>query len=137
MPATMLRGLVLGGLETSSHDPALVAASDFMSERLDTLTQSSLASRLSVNCSPSYVQPHLVNDLPVTVLNSWDEGALSEETKEDVYKVYPGAKRAHLKTGGNFPFLSRSEEVNMHILVRMILCVCYLRAIVLRKKISL
>jgi len=33
-------------------------------------------------------------------------------------QAYEKAKMAHLKTGGNFPFLSRSEEVNMHILVK-------------------
>ena len=37
--------------------------------------------------------------------------------KDDVYKCYPHAKLGHLKTGGNFPFLSRIEEVNIHILV--------------------
>ena len=30
---------------------------------------------------------------------------------------YPDAKRAHLKDGGNFPYLSRSDEVNIHIQV--------------------
>ena len=117
MPGSMLRGMVMGGLETDSPDPTLVRASDFMAERLETLGQATLASRLSINCTPAYVKPHLVNDLPVTVLNVWDHSALSQEVKEEVYKCYPGAKQAHLKNGGNFPFLSRSDEVNMYLLV--------------------
>ena len=34
-----------------------------------------------------------------------------------MYKCYPDAKRAHLKSGGNFPYLSRSNEVNLMIQV--------------------
>ena len=32
-----------------------------------------------------------------------------------MYKCYPEAKRAHLKSGGNFPYLARSEDVNTHL----------------------
>ena len=46
-----------------------------------------------------------------------DECALSQSVKEEMYKCYPDAKRAHLKDGGNFPYLSRSDEVNIHIQV--------------------
>ena len=34
-----------------------------------------------------------------------------------MYKCYPDAKRAHLKSGGNFPYLSRSTEVDLMIQV--------------------
>ena len=51
-------------------------------------------------------------------MDVWDESALSDQVKEDLFKSYPKAKKAHLKTGGNFPFLSRSDEVNMHIMVK-------------------
>lgn len=30
---------------------------------------------------------------------------------------YPGARRAYLKNGGDFPFLSRPDEVNLHLQV--------------------
>lgn len=30
---------------------------------------------------------------------------------------YPGARRAYLKSGGDFPFLSRPDEVNLHLQV--------------------
>ena len=46
-----------------------------------------------------------------------DECALSQSVKEEMYKCYPDAKRAHLKDGGNFPYLSRADEVNIHIQV--------------------
>nr|CAG4651839.1 EOG090X06KU [Triops cancriformis] len=40
-----------------------------------------------------------------------------EKVKEELYKCYPQAKLAHLKSGGNFPYLSRTEDVNLHLLV--------------------
>lgn len=48
----------------------------------------------------------------------FDQSALSLEAKEEMYKLYPNARRAHLKTGGNFPYLCRSAEVNLYIQVR-------------------
>ena len=47
----------------------------------------------------------------------FDESALSQRCKEEMYKCYPDAKRAHLKSGGNFPYLSRSSEVNLMLQV--------------------
>lgn len=48
----------------------------------------------------------------------FDQSALSLEAKEEMYKLYPNARRAHLKTGGNFPYLCRSAEVNLYIQVK-------------------
>ena len=39
-----------------------------------------------------------------------------------MYKCYPNAKRAHMKSGGNFPYLSRSLEVNIFIQVCFLSC---------------
>lgn len=50
-------------------------------------------------------------------MDVWDESALSSKVREDLYKSYPHAKLAHLKSGGNFPYLCRSDEVNLHLLV--------------------
>ena len=117
MPAPILRGLIMGGLETESPDPGIRRACAFMEERLEGLGQAVLASRLSVNCAPAHVAPQELAELPVTVINVWDESALCDKVKEEVSKSYPHAKMAHLKTGGNFPFLSRSDEVNLHVMV--------------------
>lgn len=121
MPNTMLKGMVMSGLTESdgNMDIAIAKACEFMEERLNSLGQSELASRLTLNCTPAFVQPHLVNDLPVTIIDVWDNCALSQQVKEDVYKCYPNAKLGHLKTGGNFPFLSRSDEVNMHLAIHL------------------
>ena len=62
-----------------------------------------------------YINCLLHNAKPLLCVNS----ALSNEARDELYKNYPHAKLGHLKSGGNFPYLSRSDEVNMHILVRI------------------
>ena len=87
--------------------------------QLESLTQPELASRLTMNCVNCYVQPQKVCHLPITIIDVFDEYALSNSVREEVYKCYPNAKLAHLKSGGNFPYLSRAAEVNLHLQVRV------------------
>lgn len=58
-----------------------------------------------------------MGDLPITLIDVFDDYALSPVVREEMYKCYPNAKLAHLKNGGNFPYLSRSAEVNLHLQV--------------------
>lgn len=117
-PNTMLKSMVMGGLNGKSPDPDIARGADFLGERLETLSQNEMASRLTLNCSPSGIMSEKVNYLHVTIINVWDECAISEAVKSALFKCYPNARIAHLKEGGNFPFLSRSDEVNLHIMVR-------------------
>lgn len=55
----------------------------------------------------------------MTIVDVFDESALSTQAREDLHRHYTNAKLAHLKTGGNFPYLSRPDEVNMHILIHL------------------
>uniref|UniRef100_A0A8B9LUQ9 Maspardin n=1 Tax=Astyanax mexicanus TaxID=7994 RepID=A0A8B9LUQ9_ASTMX len=105
MPAFMLKKIVLGNFAKGPVDPKMADAIDFMVDRLESLNQSELASRLTLNCQNSYVEPHKIKDVAVTIMDVFDQSALSNEAKEEMYKLYPNARRAHLKTGGNFPYL--------------------------------
>ncbi|XP_047396036.1 maspardin isoform X3 [Sciurus carolinensis] len=89
-------------------------------DKLESLGQSELASRLTLNCQNSYVEPHKIRDIPVTIMDVFDQSALSTEAKEEMYKLYPNARRAHLKTGGNFPYLCRSAEVNLYVQIHLL-----------------
>ena len=77
----MLKGMVMNGLteQDGNMDIAIAKACEFMQERLESLGQTELASRLTLNCTPGFVQPHLVNDLPVTIIDVWDDCALSQQ----------------------------------------------------------
>lgn len=46
-----------------------------------------------------------------------DYCAVPQELKDQLNERYPGARKAVLKTGGDFPFLSRSDEVNLYLQV--------------------
>ncbi|XP_072516931.1 maspardin isoform X2 [Salminus brasiliensis] len=119
MPAFMLKKIVLGNFAKGPVDPKMADAIDFMVDRLESLNQSELASRLTLNCQNSYVEPHKIKDVAVTIMDVFDQSALSNEAKEEMYKLYPNARRAHLKTGGNFPYLCRSAEVNLYIQIHL------------------
>ncbi|KAJ6662875.1 hypothetical protein lerEdw1_011079, partial [Lerista edwardsae] len=120
LPAFMLKKIVLGNFASGPVDPEMADGIDFMVDRLESLGQSELASRLTLNCQNSYVEPHKIRDIPVTIMDVFDQSALSTEAKEEMYKLYPNARRAHLKTGGNFPYLCRSAEVNLYVQIHLL-----------------
>ena len=57
----------------------------------------------------------------VSMTQVFDEAALSMTVSEEMEKCFPEARFAHLKSGGNFPFLSRAAEVNVLIRVNSLL----------------
>lgn len=91
--------------------------------QLESLSQQDLASRLTMNCVNCYVEPHKMKDVPVTIIDVFDEYALSSPVREELYKCYPSARLAHLKSGGNFPYLSRSDQVNVYLQVCLLTAV--------------
>uniref|UniRef100_A0A8C9ILJ5 SPG21 abhydrolase domain containing, maspardin n=1 Tax=Piliocolobus tephrosceles TaxID=591936 RepID=A0A8C9ILJ5_9PRIM len=70
MPAFMLKKIVLGNFSSGPVDPMMADAIDFMVDRLESLGQSELASRLTLNCQNSYVEPHKIRDIPVTIMDA-------------------------------------------------------------------
>ncbi|XP_026461627.1 maspardin-like [Ctenocephalides felis] len=119
LPSMVLKKMVIGNFSTSTSDPLIVNAIDFMVERLESLTQSDLASRLTLNCVPCCVNAYKLSVIPVTIIDVFDGYALSNPVREELYKCYPEAKLAHLKNGGNFPYLSRCNEVNLHLQIHL------------------
>ncbi|XP_051170328.1 maspardin-like [Leptopilina boulardi] len=119
LPSLVLKKMVMGNFESDKVDGEIIEAIDFMVERLESLTQPELASRLTMNCVNCYVQPQKISHLQITIMDVFDEYALSNVVREEMYKCYPNAKLAHLKSGGNFPYLSRSAEVNLHLQIHL------------------
>lgn len=119
MPALVLKKMVMGNFDRGFNDSDICDSIDFLVERLDGLSQSELASRLTLNCMNCYVEPQKLQGVDVTIMDVFDDCALSYAVREEMYKCYPDAKRAHLKSGGNFPYLSRSAEVNIFIQIHL------------------
>ncbi|KAK0083418.1 hypothetical protein PV325_008803 [Microctonus aethiopoides] len=119
LPSLVLKKMIMGNFTVEKADEDIIDAVDFMVERLESLTQAELASRLTINCVTNYVQPHKMGNLPITIIDVFDEYALTNVVREEMYKCYPNAKLAHLKNGGNFPYLSRSADVNLYLQIHL------------------
>jgi maspardin len=119
LPALVLKRMVIGNFERENVDREMSDAVDFLVESLDSLSQRELASRLTLNCRSASVDTRRIASLPITLMDANDESALSSVVKETVYQAYPKARRAHLKSGGNFPYLSRSDETNLYLQIHL------------------
>lgn len=119
MPAFVLKKMIMNNFTTQEVDEDIADSIDFMVERLESLGRSELASRLTLNCLDSYVEPQKLAGIPTTIIDVFDDCALSQPVKEELYKCYPDAKRAHLKKGGNFPYLCRSADVNLYLQIHL------------------
>ncbi|KAK7492553.1 hypothetical protein BaRGS_00016219 [Batillaria attramentaria] len=119
MPALFLKKMVMGNFDKGLVDPDIADSIDFLVERLDSLSQQELASRLTLNCMNCYVEPQKLRDVDITIMDVFDDCALSGIVREEMYKCYPEARRAHLKSGGNFPYLSRSADVNLFLQIHL------------------
>jgi maspardin len=111
--------MVIGNFERGNLDREVSDAVDFVVDCLDSLRQRQLASRLTINCRSAAVETRRLATLPITIIDVNDDSALSQVVKESIYKAYPEARRAHLKSGGNFPYLSRADEVNLYIQIHL------------------
>lgn len=118
-PSVVLKRMIMGNFNKGYVEASIADSIDFMVEKLDSLSQQELASRLTLTCMNCYVEPQKLTGLPITIMDVFDDSALSIAAREELYKFYPDAKRAHLKRGGNFPYLSCSEEVNLHIQIHL------------------
>ena len=84
----------MSGLQIGSMDEKIAEATEFILERLETLGHSGvdyfhdvklfkninpdLASRLTLSCLKGCVEPQNVNDLPVTIIDVFDECSLTQ-----------------------------------------------------------
>lgn len=119
LPSLVLKKMVMGTFNKGLVDDRTADSIDFVVESLERLNQSELASRLTLNCAEDYVQPQKLRDVSVMIMDVNDDSALRPSVKEEMCKCYPEARRAHLKNGGNFPYLSRPDEVNLFIQIHL------------------
>lgn len=95
--------------------------------QVNTINRLELASRLTLNCASSRVHPERIRGLQsVTIMDVFDEYALCSPVREEIYDAFPSGKLAQMKTGGNFVYLSKHEEVNVHIKVRLVAKILFL-----------
>ncbi|KAF5460805.1 hypothetical protein F2P56_020646 [Juglans regia] len=118
-PSFLLKRYVLMGIRDGPHEPFIVDSVDFVVSQVETLSKDVLASRLTLTVDAASVGPLLLSDSFITIMDTNDYCAIPQQLKHDVRERYPEARRAFLKTGGDFPFLSRPDEVNLHLQLHM------------------
>ena len=78
LPTLALKRMVMSGLQMGNTDCKISEATEFILERLESLGHSDLASRLTLSCLKGFVEPQNVNDLPVTIIDVFDECSLTQ-----------------------------------------------------------
>jgi len=126
MPSVYLRELILESFPSEPiMDESIRNAVDFQMSMLDTLDQSELASRITLNvqaglsnsiCRPGALR---LEDSKITFIDAMDQVSISKRLREQLYDIYPDAKHADIKSGGDFVYISRYEEVNLHLVVHL------------------
>ncbi|KAM3734931.1 hypothetical protein ACB098_10G051700 [Castanea mollissima] len=114
-PSFLLKRYVLTGIRDGPHEPFIADSVDFVVSQVETLSREDLASRLTLTVDAASVGPLLLSDSFITIMDTNDYCAIPQQLKDQLGERYPEARRAYLKTGGDFPFLSRPDEVNLHL----------------------
>lgn len=114
-PSFLLKRYVLTGIRDGPHEPFIADSVDFVVSQVEALSKDDLASRLTLTVDSASVGPLLLSDASVTIIDTNDYCAIPQQLKDEVCERYPGARQAYLKSGGDFPFLSRPDEVNLHL----------------------
>ncbi|XP_022737954.1 maspardin-like isoform X2 [Durio zibethinus] len=114
-PSFLLKRYVLTGIRDGPHEPFIADSVDFVVSQVETLSRDDLASRLTLTVDRASVEPLLLSDSFITIMDTNDYSAIPQQLKDQLGERYPGARQAYLKTGGDFPFLSRPDEVNLHL----------------------
>lgn len=114
-PAFLLKRYVLTGIHDGPHEPFIADSVDFVVSQVETLSREDLASRLTLTVESGSVGPLVLSDAMITLMDTNDFSAIPQHLKDEISERYPGARRAYLKSGGDFPFLSRPDEVNLHL----------------------
>ncbi|KAF8742758.1 hypothetical protein HU200_013565 [Digitaria exilis] len=114
-PSFLLKRYLLTGIRDGPHEPFIADSVDFVVGQVETLSRDDLSSRLMLNVNVSSVGSLMLPDSLITIMDTNDYSAVPQQLKDQLNERYPGARRAVLKTGGDFPFLSRPDEVNLYL----------------------
>ncbi|KAB1217076.1 Maspardin [Morella rubra] len=114
-PSFLLKRYVLTGIRDGPHEPFIADSVDFVVSQVETLSKDDLASRLTLTVDAASVGALLLSDSFITIMDTNDYCAIPQHLKDELSERYPEARRAYLKSGGDFPFLSRPDEVNLHL----------------------
>ncbi|KMZ63900.1 putative Maspardin [Zostera marina] len=110
-PLFLLKRYILSAMPKGAHEPFIADSIDFVVGQIETLSKDDLASRLTLCAYATPIGRILLPDYHITFLDTIDQS----KSDSELYQRYPNSTLATLKSGGDFPFLSRPDEVNLHL----------------------
>ncbi|KAK3735179.1 hypothetical protein QZH41_018140 [Actinostola sp. cb2023] len=69
MPSFLLKKMIMNNFNVAIVDEDIADSIDFMVERLEGMGRSELASRLTLNCVDSYVEPQKLQNIAITIID--------------------------------------------------------------------
>ncbi|KAA6370399.1 MAG: putative esterase/lipase/thioesterase family protein [Streblomastix strix] len=108
-------------IKQSKHTPNTMnaAASSFVKEQMESMTQEELYASLCLQCREAYVDKNRVNTQRLTIIETDDITQKMADTIESCRSLFRTARLVTLKSGGVFPYISVSDEICLHIMVHM------------------
>ncbi|GJQ09440.1 hypothetical protein GpartN1_g1231.t1 [Galdieria partita] len=124
LPEFFLRKFLLERLPKGRMERRVAAATEFVISKIKLCDSEQLSSRLSLSTVPEKLDSASLQYFNgrVTILSSldWITGSsLAKQLHKDLCDQFPQARIALMKDGGDFPYLSRSDELNVHLLVHL------------------
>ncbi|KAK1933478.1 hypothetical protein X943_003833 [Babesia divergens] len=96
-------------------------AREFMAHELDQLSASELGSRISLQMSTDYVDDYVIRRISPNriLIIETSNNNIPEELNDDMLVAYRDAKIATMRAGGDFPYLTKPDEIVTFLLVHL------------------
>lgn len=118
-PAPLLRKVMLDSFPQCGMELPAKQAIDWIAAQVVELSGDDLAARLSLNCTASTVGAINLGEGCMTLLEASGDTMVPDEVRRHLRQRYPQARLAQLKACGDFPYLSRPEEVTLFVEVHL------------------
>lgn len=118
-PTPLLRKVVLDAFPEGGMELSAKQAIDWIALQVCDVNGNDLASRLSLNSTASSADTAAFDQARVTILESSGETMVPDELRRHLRNLYSGARVAMLKASGDFPYVSKPDEVTLFIEVHM------------------
>lgn len=119
MPAFLIRKQMLDNFPQGLLDADIADSVDFVAQEMENLSRDELASRMILNCTQAEIGKLDLPSDKITIMDSMDNVAVPGELRDALADRYQGARLAPLRSGGNFPFLAKPDEVNLYLTIHL------------------
>lgn len=121
LPDFLVRATIRAILPKGRVRVGMANAAEFAIGHTIAADRDHLASRLALCVADSSVAGRLrLPESSITLIDATDRASPAAlQLAEDTAALLPNAKRAHLKEGADFPYLSVPDDVNVHVIVHL------------------